>query len=135
MLLNTNTFICRLRPLLNHRVYSKKIDEVLPKNLLENIHNASRQTEMGVIYDKRPFKMILDKNKTYNWCSCGMSHTQPLCDGTHKNQKLRITMKPVKVQVAETKEYWLCNCKQTTHRPFCDGTHREQHIQEAIRKY
>jgi CDGSH-type Zn-finger protein len=135
MLLTINKLACRLKPFINYRDYSKKIDEILPKNLLENVHTASQQKELGVIYDKRPFKISLEKGKKYSWCACGMSHQQPFCDGTHKNQKLRITIKPVKFEVSETKEYWLCNCKQTTHRPFCDGTHRQEHIQEAIKKY
>lgn len=58
------------------RVYSKKIDEILPKNLLEDIHTASQQTQLGVIYDKRPFKIFLEKGKNYSWCSCGMSRQQ-----------------------------------------------------------
>jgi len=135
MLLNISKLTCKIKPLMDYRVYSKKIDEILPKNLLEDIYTATQQKQLGVIYDKRPFKITLEKDKKYNWCSCGMSRQQPFCDGTHKNQKLRITMKPVRVQVAETKEYWLCNCKQTSHRPFCDGTHRQQHIQDAIKKY
>jgi len=61
---------------MNYRVYSKKIDELLPKNLLEDVHTAAQQKQLGVIYDKRPFKVILEKDKKYHWCSCGMSRQQ-----------------------------------------------------------
>ncbi|XP_050525408.1 CDGSH iron-sulfur domain-containing protein 3, mitochondrial [Daktulosphaira vitifoliae] len=135
MLFNLSKSSQKLNFFFNFRTYSKIINDILPKNVLEDYHTASKQAQLGNIYDKRPFKITLDKDKTYNWCSCGMSHSQPFCDGTHKNQKLKITMKPVKLQVTETKEYWLCNCKQTKHRPFCDGSHKQLHVQEAIKKY
>ncbi|KAE9537819.1 hypothetical protein AGLY_005791 [Aphis glycines] len=96
---SANKLTCKIKPSMNYRVYSKKIDEILPKNLLEDIYTAAQQKQLGVIYDKRPFKITLEKDKKYNWCSCGMSRQQPFCDGTHKNQKLRITMKPVQVQL------------------------------------
>ena len=27
----------------------------------------------------------VEKNKSYFWCSCGLSSKQPFCDGSHKN--------------------------------------------------
>ncbi|CAA9999078.1 unnamed protein product [Nesidiocoris tenuis] len=108
-------------------------ESALPKNLLEDFHSASSQPENGYIYDKKPFKMVLDPEKHYNWCLCGQSKSQPLCDGTHKAMGLKIKLRPVRFKVAEKKEYWLCNCKQTTHRPFCDGTHKREDIQALKR--
>jgi len=29
-------------------------------------------------------------DKTYSWCLCGKSKSQPLCDGMHKNEFLKI---------------------------------------------
>ncbi|XP_014282476.1 CDGSH iron-sulfur domain-containing protein 3, mitochondrial [Halyomorpha halys] len=101
----------------------------LPKNILEDFHSASNQPENGVIYDKKPFKIKLIPNKTYNWCLCGHSKNQPMCDGTHKNPYVQIKLKPVRFKVTEEKDYWLCNCKQTANRPFCDGTHKREDIQ------
>jgi len=66
--------------ILFQRVYSKKIDEILPKNLLEDIYTAAQQKQLGIIYDKRPFKILLEKDKKYNWCSCGMSRQQVCTD-------------------------------------------------------
>uniref|UniRef100_A0A0A9YUN7 CDGSH iron-sulfur domain-containing protein 3, mitochondrial n=1 Tax=Lygus hesperus TaxID=30085 RepID=A0A0A9YUN7_LYGHE len=113
----------------------KKEESVLPKNLLENIHSASQQPDNGVIYDKKPFKIELDPEKTYNWCLCGQSKNQPFCDGTHKSPYLKIKLKPIRFKVAEKKDYWLCNCKQTAHRPFCDGTHKREDIQSIRSKF
>jgi len=92
-----------------------------------------RATEKGKIYDKKPFKFRCVKGKVYYWCNCGFSHTQPFCDGTHKEEKMKIKLRPVKFIPTEDKDYWFCNCKQTAHRPLCDGTHKRQDIQEAVK--
>ena len=103
-------------------------------NPLKEIYSASNQKENGVIYDKKPFKILCEEGKLYHWCLCGQSKNQPFCDGTHNNVFLKITHKPIKFTVTKTKEYWLCNCKQTSNRPFCDGTHKNPEIQEK-KKY
>jgi len=56
----------------------------------------------------------------YWWCSCGLSATQPFCNGAHKGTGLA----PLKVQITETKKVAWCACKQTKTPPFCDGSHR-----------
>ncbi|XP_011255958.1 CDGSH iron-sulfur domain-containing protein 3, mitochondrial isoform X2 [Camponotus floridanus] len=114
--------------------FSTKTDEPqIPVNLLKDTYGAHHQKKNGVIYDKKPFRMRLEAGKTYSWCLCGQSKSQPICDGTHKNIFLKITLRPIRFSVAETKEYWLCNCKQTSNRPFCDGTHKRPDIQELKR--
>jgi Iron-binding zinc finger CDGSH type len=70
---------------------SKKAE--VPRNVLEPLQTGHQQSENGAIYDKKPFKITLDENKTYAWCLCGKSKTQPLCDGTHKNVHLKIAAK------------------------------------------
>ncbi|XP_069697855.1 CDGSH iron-sulfur domain-containing protein 3, mitochondrial [Periplaneta americana] len=105
----------------------------IPQNPLKSIHTASLQQENGKIYDKKPFRMKCLKGKTYFWCLCGQSKSQPICDGTHRNPYLNLKFRPIKFTVTEDKEYWLCNCKQTSNRPFCDGTHKREDIQAAIR--
>ena len=35
---------------------------------------------------KAPYKVKVEKDKTYFWCSCGVSQKQPFCDGAHKKQ-------------------------------------------------
>jgi len=105
----------------------------IPKNILEPWQTAHLQKENGLIYDKKPFRMLIKKDEKYFWCLCGLSHNQPLCDGQHKFAGNKCTIKPVRFQVAKTKEYWLCNCKQTKNRPFCDGTHKRDDIIEACK--
>ena len=61
----------------------------------------------------------VEKNKSYFWCSCGLSSKQPFCDGSHKNSEFS----PVKFIADETKKMFFCTCKQTNNQPFCDGSH------------
>lgn len=114
--------------------FSTKTDEPpIPVNPLKDTYSANLQRENGMIYDKKPFKLRCEAGKTYAWCLCGQSKSQPLCDGTHKNVFLKIKLRPIRFTVTETKDYWLCNCKQTSNRPFCDGTHKRPDIQEIRR--
>ena len=67
-----------------------------------------------------PYKFKVEEDKTYFWCSCGLSNKQPFCDGFHNKEKL---FKPVKYLAKSNKEVWFCGCKRTKHQPFCDGSH------------
>ncbi|PSN52208.1 hypothetical protein C0J52_12764 [Blattella germanica] len=61
---------------------SEKIEESepkIPRNVLKDVYNATNQKDNGKIYDKKPFKMRLEKGKTYSWCLCGQSKSQVLC--------------------------------------------------------
>ncbi|XP_043465353.1 CDGSH iron-sulfur domain-containing protein 3, mitochondrial [Leptopilina heterotoma] len=115
------------------RFSSKSEEPIVPRNPLQDVYSASQQKANGVVYDKKPFKLRLEAGRNYSWCLCGQSKNQPLCDGTHKNVFLKVTLKPIRFVVPETKEYWLCNCKQTSNRPFCDGTHKKPEVQELKR--
>ena len=69
---------------------------------------------------KSPYKVIIEKGKTYFWCSCGLSQKQPFCDGTHKKEG---KFKSIKYLAKESKEMYFCGCKMTRHPPFCDRSH------------
>ncbi|WKX99541.1 hypothetical protein Q1695_014430 [Nippostrongylus brasiliensis] len=78
----------------------------------------------GVPAANKPIKVSLEAGKQYSWCSCGLSATQPFCDGTHKHNGLT-NVRPVRFQVEKSGEYFMCNCKLTNSRPLCDGTHKQ----------
>jgi CDGSH-type Zn-finger protein len=61
----------------------------------------------------------LDAGKEYWWCACGLSKSQPFCDGSHKATEFR----PKMVSVGEAMTLYLCGCKRTKDQPYCDGTH------------
>ena len=78
-------------------------------------------TEMSksIIAQKSPLLVELDAGKSYFWCACGRSKSQPFCDGSHKDTEFS----PVKYKAANAEKVFFCCCKQTGNPPFCDGTH------------
>lgn len=71
------------------------------------------------IAQKSPYVLEVEKG-TYFWCACGLSQTQPFCDGSHAGTGLaprKVTVEEDKVTIA------FCGCKQTANGFQCDGTH------------
>lgn len=56
----------------------------------------------------------------YKWCACGLSQTQPFCDGSHRGTEFS----PVITEITEKKTVSWCGCKFSANKPFCDGTHK-----------
>ena len=71
------------------------------------------------IAQKEPYAVELEAGKKYAWCTCGLSATQPFCDGKHK----AVDMAPVVFTAEESGTAYLCGCKHTNGKPFCDGSH------------
>ena len=70
---------------------------------------------------KSPYKVIIEKDKTYFWCACGRSANQPFCDGAHQGTDIL----PVKHTAEADKTLYFCGCKKTEKAPLCDGTHNQ----------
>ena len=84
-------------------------------------------TKLPNIAAKHSFKVDVEAGKKYSWCTCGMTKTEPFCDGAHKaftNADGTSIMKSLKFEVSENKTVFLCGCKHTKTPPFCDSTHR-----------
>jgi hypothetical protein len=71
------------------------------------------------IAQKSPYMIAVEAGKTYSWCACGLSKTQPLCDGSHKDTGI----KSLKYTATESKTIAFCGCKKTGNSPICDGSH------------
>ena len=56
----------------------------------------------------------------YWWCACGLSKTQPFCDGSHKGTEFG----PSKVEITEAKQVAWCMCKHSQNGAHCDGSHK-----------
>jgi len=74
----------------------------------------------AIVAQKAPYKVAVEEGKTYWWCACGRSASQPFCDGSHKGTGLQ----PQAFQAAASGDLWFCGCKQTRGKPLCDGSHK-----------
>jgi CDGSH-type Zn-finger protein len=72
-----------------------------------------------MIARKSPYRVAVEAGKSYWWCACGRSKTQPFCDGSHKGSGFS----PVEYRAQEAGTLYLCGCKRTGNQPLCDGTH------------
>ncbi|WP_158801623.1 MULTISPECIES: CDGSH iron-sulfur domain-containing protein [unclassified Acidisoma] len=71
------------------------------------------------IAQKGPYPVQVEAGASYYWCSCGLSKTQPFCNGSHAGSGLS----PIKFEAIETKTAYLCGCKSSKSGVFCDGSH------------
>ncbi|WP_312425555.1 CDGSH iron-sulfur domain-containing protein [Lacrimispora sp.] len=69
---------------------------------------------------KAPYAADVEEGKTYYWCACGRSESQPFCDGSLKGTDIT----PLAFTAEKTETIYLCGCKKTKNPPFCDGTHQ-----------
>ena len=66
-----------------------------------------------------PYAVEVEAGKSYWWCACGKSKTQPFCDGAHKGTEFI----PVE-HIPETSGIaYFCGCKHSSSGEICDGTH------------
>ena len=82
-----------------------------------------------------PYRVQLQIGRTYRWCACGRSSSQPWCDDSHSDADPQPLLFSVS---AAQRLHYLCGCKYTSKPPFCDGSHihavsgaEEQRTQQA----
>ena len=66
-----------------------------------------------------PYQVDVIAGKTYRWCRCGKSKTQPFCDDTHVGSDVE----PLQFVAERTETLNLCGCMESDDPPHCDGTH------------
>jgi len=74
-----------------------------------------------VIAQKSPFAVEVEAGKSYWWCSCGKSATQPFCDGSHKGSDFS----PVEYKADKSGAVYFCGCKHSANGVLCDGAHKK----------
>jgi CDGSH-type Zn-finger protein len=72
-----------------------------------------------VIAQKSPYAVAVEAGKSYWWCSCGKSQSQPFCDGSHSGSGLS----PVEYKAEAAGTVYFCGCKHSNNGVLCDGTH------------
>jgi CDGSH-type Zn-finger protein len=72
------------------------------------------------IAQKSPYAVEVEAGKSYWWCACGKSKSQPFCDGSHKGSEFT----PVEHKAAENGTVYFCGCKNSKNGTLCDGTHK-----------
>jgi CDGSH-type Zn-finger protein len=78
-------------------------------------------SETPEIAGRAPLPIEVETGKSYWWCACGRSKSQPFCDGSHKGT----AFSPIEWQAEKTERAFFCACKRTSNKPLCDGSHKK----------
>jgi CDGSH-type Zn-finger protein len=70
---------------------------------------------------RAPIAIEVEAGKSYWWCACGRSKTQPFCDGSHKDTPFT----PVEFKAETSAKVFFCTCKRSARKPTCDGSHKK----------
>jgi CDGSH-type Zn-finger protein len=73
------------------------------------------------IAQKAPYPVAVEAGKSYYWCACGRSQSQPFCDGSHKGSEFT----PVEYRATQSETVYFCGCKHSGGAPLCDGSHKK----------
>ncbi len=69
---------------------------------------------------RAPIPIEVEAGKSYWWCACGRSKTQPFCDGSHKVTSFT----PIEFKPRRTRR---CSSAPASAapKPLCDGSHKK----------
>ncbi len=70
---------------------------------------------------RAPIRMDVEVGKSYWWCACGLSKTQPFCDSSHKTTSFT----PIEYKPEVSGNLAFCTCKRSGKKPLCDGSHKK----------
>ncbi len=67
-----------------------------------------------------PYVVQVTEGRSYRWCSCGLSRSQPWCDDSHAGTG----WEPIEFIAPLSAEFHLCGCKRSDNKPYCFGNCR-----------
>ena len=76
-------------------------------------------SETPEIGGRKPLPINIEAGKSYWWCACGRSKSQPFCDGSHEGTGFE----PMEWTATRSGMVNFCTCKRTARPPVCDNTH------------
>ena len=80
---------------------SSKLDKKVRNYLEAENKYTDYHLKKTIKLQSEPYKVKVEKNKTYFWCSCGFSKKQAFCDSSHKKEG---KFKPIKYLASFDKE-------------------------------
>ena len=69
----------------------------------------------------QPYSVDVEAGKSYFWCACGMTKTEPFCDGSHCGSGAM----PYAYKPKEAGTVYFCGCRESKMPPLCDGSHKD----------
>jgi CDGSH-type Zn-finger protein len=81
------------------------------------MNDDSRDRDLPVSPQMAPYPVRVEEGKSYAWCSCGLSATQPWCDGSHRGTDFR----PLTFVAPISEVFHMCGCKRSDNKPYCFG--------------
>ena len=95
------------------------MNDVSDKDLATQVKARGRPVSPQV----GPYVVQVEEGRRYVWCACGLSRSQPWCDGSHAGTGLE----PMEFEAPLSAEFHMCGCKRSDNRPFCFGNCRGHH--------
>ena len=93
----------------------------LRRGLASHSRRRSAMSEMmPEIGGRAPLPIEVEPGKSYWWCACGRSKSQPFCDGSHKGS----AFSPIEWKAQAAEKAFFCTCKRSSRKPLCDGSHK-----------
>ncbi|MBF0247425.1 MAG: CDGSH iron-sulfur domain-containing protein [Alphaproteobacteria bacterium] len=77
--------------------------------------------ETPVCTKKGPYVVEGEEGKTYYYCTCGLSKSQPFCDGAHKGTRFQ----PTAHKAEKSGSIYFCGCRTSKNGALCDGANKE----------